>query len=231
MILNVYKQTGEKKGSLKVDDSVFGAEFNEALIHQVIVAQRNNARQGTKCTLTRAEVRGGGRKPWRQKGTGRARQGSIRSPQWNKGGVVFAPKPRDFSQKVNKQAKRIAIVSALSKKATDNEIMVLDELVLKAAKTKEMATILKALKLNIKTHIALDEKGKEITKISKALPKILLVVTDGDEAIVQAAANIPYVKTIPNNLVNVYDLIIADKFVATTAAIQKIEKAYKEEAN
>jgi len=226
--LTVYKQTGEKKGSLKVDDSVFGQEFNEALVHQVIVAQRNNARQGTKCTLTRAEVRGGGKKPWRQKGTGRARQGSIRSPQWNKGGVVFAPKPRDFSQKVNKQARRLAIVSALSKKAIDNEILVLDELVLKAAKTKEMAVILKALKLNIKTHKAIDDKGKEIVKVSKALPKILLVVDSGDENIILAAGNIPYIKTIPSNLINVYDLMISDKFVATTAAIQKIEKAYKE---
>ncbi|MCL2848204.1 MAG: 50S ribosomal protein L4 [Firmicutes bacterium] len=227
--LNVYKQTGEKKGSLKVDDSVFGQEFNEALVHQVIVAQRNNARQGTKCTLTRAEVRGGGRKPWRQKGTGRARQGSIRSPQWNKGGVVFAPKPRDFSQKVNKQAKRLAIVSALSKKATDNEILVLEDLKIKEAKTKEIAVIMKALKLNIKTHIAVDENGKEVVKVSKALPKVLLVVTDGDEDIIRATGNIPYVKTISSNLINVYDLMVSDRFVATTAAIQKIEKAYKEE--
>ena len=229
--LNVYKQTGEKKGSLKVSDSVFGQEFNEALVHQVIVAQRNNARQGTKCSLTRAEVRGGGKKPWRQKGTGRARQGSIRSPQWNKGGVVFAPKPRDFSQKVNKQARRLAIVSVLSKKATDNEILVLDELVLAAAKTKDMAVILKALKLNIKTHTALDEKGKEVVKVSKALPKILLAVDSTDEDIIRAASNIPYVKTIPSNLINVYDLMVSDKFVATTTAIQKIEKAYKEEDN
>ena len=229
--VKVYKQNGASAGELELSSSVFGCAVNDALIHETAVAQAANARQGTKCTLTRSEVRGGGAKPWRQKGTGRARQGSIRSPQWNKGGVVFAPKPRDFSQKVNKQARRIAIVSALSKKATDNEILVLDELVLKAAKTKEMATIMKALKLNIKTHIALDEKGKEVVKTSKALPKILLVVTEGDEAIVQAAANIPYVKTIPNNLVNVYDLMIADKFVATTAAIQKIEKAYKEEAS
>ena len=114
--IKIYKQTGEEAGTLNLDDSVFGVEYNESLIHQAVTAQRNNARQGTKCTLTRTEVRGGGIKPWRQKGTGRARQGSIRAPQWIKGGVVFAPKPRDFSQKVNKQARRNALISALSEK-------------------------------------------------------------------------------------------------------------------
>jgi len=225
--LNVYKQDGAKKGTVKVDDSVFGVEFNEPLVHQVIVAQLNNARQGTKCTLTRAEVRGGGKKPWRQKGTGRARQGSIRSPQWNKGGVVFAPKPRDFSQKVNKQAKRLALTCVLSEKVSSDKIVVLDEIVLKDAKTKEVATIIKALKLDKKFHTALDAKGKEIQKESKADPKILLVVTDKDEAVLRAAANIPYIKTVSSNLINTYDIMVSDKFVATVDAIKKIEEAYK----
>jgi len=225
--LNTYKQTGEKKGTLKVEDSVFGVEFNEALVHQVIVAQQNNARQGTKCTLTRAEVRGGGKKPWRQKGTGRARQGSIRSPQWNKGGVVFAPKPRDFSQKVNKQAKRLAITCALSNKVTKGEFVILDELVLKNAKTKDMSNILKGFKLDKKFHESVDAKGKKIQKQSKALPKVLLIVSENDEAVVRATSNIPYVKIIPSNQVNVYDLMVSDKCVTTVAEIKKIEEAYK----
>jgi len=229
--LSIYKQTGEKKGSLKVDDSVFGVEFNEALVHQAIVAQLNNARQGTKCTLTRAEVRGGGRKPWRQKGTGRARQGSIRSPQWNKGGVVFAPKPRDFSQKVNKQAKRAALLSVLSSKAAGDEILVLEELKIAAAKTKEISNILKVLKLNKKTHMAVDDKGKPVQKISKALPKILLILGENDDMLINATANIPYIKTIPSTQINCYDLMVADKCVATVDTIKKIEEAYKVEVN
>ena len=225
--LTIYNQTGAKKGSVKLDDSVFGAEFNEALVHQVVVAQRNNKRQGTKCTLTRAEVRGGGKKPWRQKGTGRARHGSSRSPIWAGGGVTFAPKPRDFSQKVNKQARRAAIVSVLSDKATKGEILVLDEIKLTAPKTREVSAILKAFQLHVKTHTVVDEKGKSSQKASKALPKILLVVGEGDEEVVRAAANIPYVKTIPSALVNVYDLIVSDKCVATLDAVKKIEEAYK----
>jgi len=225
--LNVYKQTGEKKGSVKLNDSVFGAEFNEPLVHQVVVAQQNAKRQGTKSTLTRSEVRGGGKKPWRQKGTGRARQGSTRSPQWKNGGIVFAPKPRDFTQKVNKQQKRGALVSVLSEKAASNEILIIDEINLNAPKTKEVDTIMKAFKLNIKTHKAVDEKGKEVIKESKALPKILLVVDDSDENIVRAASNIPYVKTVSSNLINVYDIVVSDKFVTTLAAVKKIEEAYK----
>jgi len=225
--LNILNQSGAKKGTVSVDDSVFGVEFNEAVVHQVIVAQQNNARQGTKCTLTRAEVRGGGKKPWRQKGTGRARQGSIRSPQWNKGGVVFAPKPRDFSQKVNKQVKRLALTCVLSQKVADNNLLVLDAIVLKDAKTKEVSNILKTLKLDKKFHTVLDEKGKAVQKESKADPKILLVVTDKDEAVLRAAANIPYVKTVSSGLINTYDIMVSDKFVATVDAVKKIEEAYK----
>lgn len=204
--INVYKMTGEKAGTMSLNDSVFGAEYNEALIHQVVVAQANNKRQGTKSTLTRREVRGGGIKPWRQKGTGRARQGSIRSPQWKGGGVVFAPKPRDFSQKVNKVQKRNALVSALSGKVADENLIVVDELKLAAPKTREMAAVMDALKLD---------------------RRVLLVVTDTDADVVRAANNLENVVTISSNLINVYDVVNNEKLMATKAAVLKIEEAYK----
>ena len=204
--IKVYKQTGAEAGTMNLDDSVFAVEFNEALVHQVVVAQQNNARQGTKSTLTRTEVRGGGVKPWRQKGTGRARQGSIRSPQWTCGGVVFAPKPRDFSQKVNKQMKRGALCCALSDKVACDAMVVVDEIKLAAAKTKEMIAVMKAL-------------GVE--------KRALLVVTDADEAVVRAANNIPTVTTVNSALINVYDVMANEKLVMTKSAVEKIEEAYK----
>lgn len=204
--IKVYKQTGAEAGTMNLDDSVFAVEFNEALVHQVVVAQQNNARQGTKSTLTRTEVRGGGVKPWRQKGTGRARQGSIRSPQWTGGGVVFAPKPRDFSQKVNKQMKRGALCCALSDKVACDAMVVVDEIKLAAAKTKEMVAVMKAL-------------GVE--------KRALLVVTDADEAVVRAANNIPTVTTVNSALINAYDVMANEKLVMTKSAVEKIEEAYK----
>ena len=204
--IDILKQTGEKAGVMELDEAVFGAAYNEPLIHQAVVAQRNNARQGTKSTLTRTEVRGGGIKPWRQKGTGRARQGSIRAPQWNKGGVVFAPKPRDFSQKVNKAARKGAMVSALSKKYTDGQIVVVDEIKLAEAKTKEMAKVVKALGL---------EKN------------VVLCLTETDADVVRAANNIPNVTTVPCDLVSVYDVVVGSKFVATKAAIEKLTERCK----
>lgn len=204
--IKVYSQTGAEISTMELDESVFGAEYRQALIHQVVVAQLNNKRQGTKSTLTRTEVRGGGIKPWRQKGTGRARQGSIRSPQWTGGGVVFAPKPRDFSQKINKTAKRVALVSALSAKLSDGNMIVVDKIQLENAKTKEMAAVIKAL-------------GVE--------KRALLVVTDEDAAVVRAARNIPDVTTIASELINVYDVVANEKFIATQAAVKKIEEAYK----
>ena len=204
--IKVYSQTGAEVSTMELDESVFGAEYRQALIHQVVVAQLNNKRQGTKSTLTRTEVRGGGIKPWRQKGTGRARQGSIRSPQWTGGGVVFAPKPRDFSQKINKTAKRLALVSALSAKLSDGNMIVVDKIQLENAKTKEMAAVMKAL-------------GVE--------KRALLVVTDEDAAVVRAARNIPDVTTIASELINVYDVVANEKFIATQAAVKKIEEAYK----
>ena len=191
---------------MELDESVFGAEYREALIHQVVVAQLNNKRQGTKSTLTRTEVRGGGIKPWRQKGTGRARQGSIRSPQWTGGGVVFAPKPRDFSQKVNKVAKRNALVSALSAKLADGNMIVVDKIALENAKTKEMVAVMNALNVD---------------------KRALLVVTGEDAAVVRAAKNIPTVTTMASELINVYDLVANEKLVVTEAAVKKIEEAYK----
>ena len=183
--IKVLNQNGAEVSTLELDESVFGAEYREALIHQVVVAQLNNKRQGTKSTLTRTEVRGGGIKPWRQKGTGRARQGSIRSPQWTGGGVVFAPKPRDFSQKVNKVAKRNALVSALSAKLADGNMIVVDKIALENAKTKEMVAVMNALNVD---------------------KRALLVVTGEDAAVVRAAKNIPTVTTMASELINVYDL-------------------------
>ena len=204
--IKVYKQTGAEAGTMTLNDSVFGVEFNEALVHQVVVAQLNNKRQGTKSTLTRTEVRGGGIKPWRQKGTGRARQGSIRAPQWTGGGVVFAPKPRDFSQKINKQMKRGALCCALSGKVADEGFVVVDEIKLAEAKTKEMVKVLDALKID---------------------KRELLVVTDAVEAVVRAANNIPTVTTINTSLINVYDVMANEKLVITKEAVKKIEEAYK----
>lgn len=204
--IKVLNQNGAEVSTLELDESVFGAEYREALIHQVVVAQLNNKRQGTKSTLTRTEVRGGGIKPWRQKGTGRARQGSIRSPQWTGGGVVFAPKPRDFSQKVNKVAKRNALVSALSAKLADGNMIVVDKIALENAKTKEMVAVMDAL--------GVDKRA-------------LLVVTGEDAAVVRAAKNIPTVTTMASELINVYDLVANEKLVVTEAAVKKIEEAYK----
>ena len=204
--VTVFNQKGAEAGSIELADSVFAAEYNEALVHQAVVAQRNNARQGTKCTLTRTEVRGGGIKPWRQKGTGRARQGSIRSPQWAGGGVVFAPKPRDFSQKLNKQARRNAICSVLSEKLRADELMIVDEIKIEP-KTKQMAQVLTNLKID---------------------KRVLVVVTDADEAVVRAAKNIPGVSTLNSSLINVYDVVANAKCVMTKDAAKKIEEAYAE---
>lgn len=204
--IKVLNQNGAEVSTLELDESVFGAEYREALIHQVVVAQLNNKRQGTKSTLTRTEVRGGGIKPWRQKGTGRARQGSIRSPQWTGGGVVFAPKSRDFSQKVNKVAKRNALVSALSAKLADGNMIVVDKIALENAKTKEMVAVMNALNVD---------------------KRALLVVTGEDAAVVRAAKNIPTVTTMASELINVYDLVANEKLVVTEAAVKKIEEAYK----
>ena len=194
-------------GSLELPDALFNTEYNEAVIHQAVVARLANERQGTKSTLTRSEVRGGGAKPWRQKGTGRARQGSIRSPQWVKGGVVFAPKPRDFSKKMNAKAKEVALFSALSQKIRDDEVIFIDEIKVKEAKTKEMAAFLKAFNL---------EKT------------VLLVMDNSDESVLRASANIKAISTIAANQLNTYDVVKSAKLVISKQAVQQIQEVYGE---
>lgn len=204
MQTKVYNVKGEEVGKISLKDEVFKAPYNEALIHQYIVAYLANQRQGTKSTLTRTEVRGGGRKPWRQKGTGNARQGSIRAPQWIKGGVVFAPKPRDFSKKLNKQMKKGAFVSAISTCLAEKCLVVVDELNFAAPKTKEMANILETLKLDKRTTI---------------------VTNEVDNNVVLSANNIPNVNVTTAAQLNTYDIVVSDKLLVTKAAIKAIEEA------
>lgn len=203
--VKVLNTLGEEVGSVKLNDAVFGQEYNEPLIHQVVVAYLANNRQGTKSSLTRSEVRGHAKKPWRQKGTGRARQGSTKGPQWRGGGIVFAPKPRDFSKKVNKESKRIAFISAISEKLKSKEIIVLNNLEMKQAKTKEFVQVLDNLKLN-KTAI--------------------FVTKDINENLLKASGNIERIDVTTAGLLNVYDIICCDRLVVTEDAIKSIEEAY-----
>ena len=205
--VKLYDMKAKEVGTLELSDALFGAEYNEAVIHQAVVARLANERQGTKSTLTRSEVRGGGAKPWRQKGTGRARQGSIRSPQWVKGGVVFAPKSRDFSKKMNAKAKAVALLSALSQKIRDDEVIFVDEIKVKEAKTKEMAAFLKAFNL---------EKT------------VLLVMDNSDELVLRASANIAKISTIAASQINTYDVVKNAKLVISKQAVQQIEEVYGE---
>lgn len=202
--VSVYKTDGTEAGKMDLNNDVFGADVNEAIMHQVVVAQLANRRQGTQSALTRSEVRGGGAKPWRQKGTGRARHGTIRSPLWIKGGVTFAMKPRDYSQKVNKKVRKAAIKSALSMKVADKDIIVLEDLVLEAAKTKVMAGILSTLGVN----------------------KALVVTPEKDDSVIRASGNIQGIKTMAAASVNVYDLVAYDKLVITKAAVKKVEEVF-----
>lgn len=197
----------EEVGALELNEDLFDMEYNPALIHQAVVTRLANERQGTKSTLTRSEVRGGGAKPWRQKGTGRARQGSIRSPQWVKGGVVFAPKSRDFSKKMNITAKRVALFSALSQKIRDDEVLFVDEIKVDAPKTKEMVKFLDAFKL---------EKS------------VLLVMDNSDDAVLRAASNIKKLSTLPVDQINTYDVVKNAKVVISKTAIEKIQEVYGE---
>ena len=205
MQVKVYNTKAEEVGKIALADSVFKAPYNEALIHQVVVAYLANQRQGNKSTLTRTEVRGGGRKPWRQKGTGRARQGSIRSPQWIKGGVVFAPKPRDFSKKVNKQMKAGAFVSALSSVANDKNLIILENLELDG-KTKSLVNVLEAFKLD---------------------RRVTIVTAAPDQNVVRASGNLGNVNVTTAQDVNTYDLAVADKVIMTKDAAKLIEEACK----
>ncbi len=203
--VKVYKMDGSEAGTMELSEKVFGVEYNEPLIHQAIVTRLANERQGTKGTLTRSEVSGGGRKPWRQKGTGRARQGSTRAPQWTKGGIVFAPKARDYSKDMNKKAKRGALLSALSKKVADGELIVLDSLEVKDGKTKEMVAFRKALNLD-KTA--------------------LLVMDNDDEKVILAARNIKKLNTLPVSQISTYEVVVNNKVVLTRESVKAIEEAY-----
>ena len=212
MIVNVYNTDAKAVGKKELNEAIFGQAVNETLIHQVVVAQLANKRQGTKSTLTRSEVRGGGIKPWRQKGTGRARQGSIRSPQWIKGGVVFAPKPRDFSQKINAKMKKAAMVSALSAKVANNEFTVVDKIAIEAPKTRNVAAILKNFNFVDSRVLFVINSAKEETS-----------------SILRAAKNIEKVNVIDVALLNVYDLLANKNCVITLSAVEKLqgEEIYK----
>jgi large subunit ribosomal protein L4 len=202
--LDVLNKEGQIVGDIELNESIFGVEINANAMHQVVVAQLANKRQGTQSAKTRAEVRGGGIKPWRQKGTGRARQGSIRSPQWIKGGIVFAPKPRDHRISVPKSMRRVAFKSALSCKVAENEMMVIDCLDFDSPSTKAMLEVLKAF----------DAK------------KTLIVVDESNENVYKSARNIPGVRVSPVNNLNVYDILKYEKFIVTKDAVSKIEEVY-----
>ena len=202
--VSVYNIEGKEVGSIELNDAVFGVEVNEHLVHMAVVNQLANNRQGTQSAKTRSEVSGGGRKPWRQKGTGHARQGSTRSPQWTGGGVVFAPKPRDYSFKMNKKEKRAALCSALSSKVAESQIIVLDEFKLDEIKTKNFVNVMNNLKV---------EKG-------------LVVIAENDANVVMSAKNVASVNTTLVNTINVYDIMKAKTVVLTKDAVAKIEEVY-----
>ena len=200
----VYNIEGKEVDKLELNDSVFGVEINEHLVHMAVVSQLANSRQGTQSAKTRSEVSGGGRKPWRQKGTGHARQGSTRSPQWTGGGVVFAPKPRDYSIKMNKKEKQLAIKSALTSKVQDSKLIVVDELKMDEIKTKKFVEIMNNLKAQ----------------------KALVVTKDVEKNVVLSANNVPDVKTAVSNEINVYDILKYDTLVLTKDAVAAIEEVY-----
>lgn len=200
----VLNMNGAEVGTIELNDAIFGIEANEHVMHLAVVQYLANQRQGTQCAKTRAEVRGGGRKPWRQKGTGRARQGSIRSPQWVGGGVVFAPKPRDYSFKLNKKVKRLALQSVLSVKALEGKIIVLDELTMTTVKTKEMVKVLENIKCG----------------------KALIIMDGTNKNVMLSVRNIPEVRTASVNTINVYDLLKYNTLVVTKEAVAKIEEVY-----
>ena len=202
--VSVYNIEGKEVGSIELNDAVFGLEVNEHLVHMAVVNQLANNRQGTQSAKTRSEVSGGGRKPWRQKGTGHARQGSTRSPQWTGGGVVFAPKPRDYSFKMNKKEKRIALLSALSSKVADNKIVVLDAFNLDEVKTKKFAEVMSNLKVD----------------------KALVVIEGENKNVVLSGRNIPTVKVSATNEINTYDVLKYETLVVTKAAVEKLEEVY-----
>ena len=203
--VSVYDMAGNQVSETEISDAVFGIEPNEAVMHAMVVNYLANQRQGTQSTLTRTEVRGGGRKPWRQKGTGHARQGSIRAPQWTHGGVALGPKPRDYSYTLNKKVRRLAMKSALSSKVQNENLIVIDALNMDGFKTKTIVNMLKALNVD---------------------GKALIVTAEADQKVVKSAASIPGVKTAAVNTLNVYDILNHDKFIVVKNAVGKIEEVY-----
>ncbi len=201
---NVVDMTGQQVGEIELSEAVFGIEPNEAVVHAAVVNHLANCRQGTQSALTRSEVRGGGRKPWRQKGTGRARQGSIRAPQWTHGGVVFAPKPRDYSYRLNRKTRRLALKSALSAKAAEGNITVVDSLELPEIKTKSMKTFLDAV----------------------GVKKAILITPEVNENVIKSARNIPGVMTTTAKILNVYDIVNANQLVVDKSALAIIEEVF-----
>ena len=202
--VSVYNMEGKEVETMELNDAVFGVEVNEHLVHMAVVQQLANNRQGTQKAKTRSEVRGGGRKPWRQKGTGHARQGSTRSPQWTGGGVVFAPTPRDYSFKLNKKEKRAALKSALSSRVAENKLVVVDELKFDSIKTKDFAKVMSNLNVE----------------------KALVVINDNDQNVVMSAKNIPTIKTASTNTINVYDILKYNTVVVTKDAVKTIQEVY-----
>ena len=202
--VSVYNIEGNKVGDMELNDAVFGVEVNEHLVHMAVVSQLANKRQGTQSAKTRSEVSGGGRKPWRQKGTGHARQGSTRAPQWTGGGIVFAPKPRDYSFKMNKKEKNLALKSVLTSKVAEDKFIVLDSISFDEIKTKKMVAVLNNLKAD----------------------KALVVLNDNDKNVILSAKNIPDVKTALTNTINVYDILKYDKLIVTKDAVATIEEVY-----
>ena len=203
--VTVYNMAGASVGEIELSESIFGIEPNQYAVHEVVKNFLANQRQGTQSTLTRTEVRGGGRKPWRQKGTGHARQGSIRAPQWYHGGIALGPKPRDYRYDLNKKVKRLALKSALSSKVLENNLVVVDNIVVEEFKTKTVAAMLNALNVE---------------------GKALIVAAEKNEKLIKSASNIPGVKTALTNTINVYDLVNAGKVVVAKDAIAKIEEVY-----
>ena len=200
----VYNMEGKEVGTIELSDAVFGAKINERLVYMAVLQQLANKRQGTQKAKTRAEVRGGGRKPWRQKGTGHARQGSTRAPQWTHGGVVFAPTPRDYSFKLNKKEKRAALKAALTSRVTENKFVVLDELKFDEIKTKRFVEVMNNLKLR----------------------RALVVLNDMDINVIKSASNVPWVKTAQTNELNVYDVLKYETVIVTKDAVKTIEEVY-----
>ena len=232
--IKVMDMTGKEVGEMTLSDLIFGAKVNEAVLHAAVRAYLMNQRQGTQSTLTRTEVSGGGKKPWRQKGTGRARQGSTRAPQWTHGGVALGPKPRDYRLALNKKTKRVALFSALSAKVAAGELVVVDEIKLETYKTSEMVKMLAALgckKEVTKTYKVTTVTDGEVvrekkTRTATVAQKALVVLPEADKVVVKSFSNIPGVETTLYSTINVYEVLKAEKVVMTKAAIEKLEEVY-----